>query len=114
MARQQQRWPAEDETAFQRKVVELAKWMGITAWHDNDPLKNDAGFPDLVLFGKMRPGRRRAVKWRELKTDDRRSQPNPAQVKFGAMLVAAGEDYAIWRPADLRSGLIQLELEAIR
>ncbi|MFI5068136.1 MAG: hypothetical protein ACHP9Z_29720 [Streptosporangiales bacterium] len=63
------------------------------------------GFPDWVIAGP------RGVLFREAKSEDgRRSM---AQVRWGKVLAAAGGNYAVWRPADLASGLIEHELETI-
>lgn len=63
------------------------------------------GFPDWVIAG---PG---GLLFREAKAEDgRRSK---AQIAWGKMLTAAGGNYAVWRPADLDSGLIGRELAAI-
>lgn len=49
---------------------------------------------------------------RELKTDT--GKLTPEQERWGLMLRHAGQDWDVWRPADLHSGRIQRELEAIR
>ena len=38
---------AHDE--FQATIEQLAAWHGWAAWHDYDPRKNKAGWPDLFL-----------------------------------------------------------------
>lgn len=58
--------PRQDEKSFHRQVVELARYMGFTVWHDqatNAPRvcwsckapargqRNASGLPDLLLVG---------------------------------------------------------------
>lgn len=59
------------------------------------------GYPDLTLVGDR-------ILYRELKQDGR--YPTPEQRNWGERITAAGGDFAIWRPKDLRSGLILAEL----
>lgn len=63
------------------------------------------GFPDLVISG---PG---GTLFRELKMP--RGQLKPEQVTWKYNLIAGGEDYAIWLPADYESGLIETELSQV-
>lgn len=70
------------------------------------PVQGDgAGWPDLVIVG---PG---GSLLRELKAEGK--YPTPEQKVWLAWLTAAGEDAAVWRPRDWRSGRIQDELRAI-
>ena len=48
------------------------------------------GFPDLVLVQGKR------VLFRELKVG--KNKPNANQRHWGALLMRAGQDYAVWRP----------------
>ena len=99
------RRPVAAETQFQQAVTDLADWLHIWWWHDEDPRRNKAGFPDLLLVG------RRGVLWRELKTET--GTVRKAQQELGDLL-SRSQDWAIWRPADLASGRVKAELEAIR
>jgi hypothetical protein len=65
-----------------------------------------SGWPDLALCG------RRGLLFRELKTAAGRL--SVTQRQWGDRLCAAGADWAVWRPADLISGRIACELQAIR
>lgn len=94
------------EADFQRAVLSLARWLGLLDWHDNDSRRNSAGLPDLILVGP------RGVLWRELKTAT--GKLRPAQQTWGTALGIAGQDWDVWRPADLRSGRVKQEMEAIR
>jgi hypothetical protein len=49
---------------------------------------------------------------RELKTEKGRVTPD--QQRWGHLLRQAGQNWDVWRPADLHSGRVQAELEAIR
>lgn len=91
------------EAAFQRLVVDLAEWCGWLCWHDHDSRTNAAGLPDLLLLRGTR------LLWRELKTASGRIRP--AQADFGARLLAAGQDWAVWRPADWSSIVMTLTAE---
>lgn len=59
------------------------------------------GFPDLSLFGPR-------VLYRELKRE--LGKLTPEQQEWRDILLAAGADWAIWRPSDLRMGRIEREL----
>lgn len=98
--------PYETEAGLQLAVEQLAGWLGLRCWHDVDSRRNKAGFPDLVIVG---PG---GILWRELKKSTGRT--SKAQDEWGAALRAAGQDWAVWKPGDMRSGRIRSELEAIR
>jgi hypothetical protein len=63
------------------------------------------GFPDLVLVGAL------GVLFRELKSAT--GQMSGEQRAWLRMLTGAGQDAAVWRPADLRSGRILTELRAV-
>lgn len=61
------------------------------------------GFPDLVLVRAGTP-----VLYRELKRELGRLEPE--QREWIELLQAAGADAEVWRPSDLRLGLIGREL----
>lgn len=94
------------EAALQDAVAGLIRWLGLLAYHTYDSRRSGPGFPDLVIAG---PG---GHLFRELKT--RTGKLSPAQQQWIERLGSAGADVAVWRPADLTSGRIQAELEAIR
>lgn len=93
------------EAALQKAVTDLCKLLGIWWYHVGDSRRDRAGWPDLALIG-------RRLIYRELKTDSGTLRIEQAEV--GARMRRAGVDWAVWRPADLRSGKILAELEAIR
>lgn len=85
---------AMTETEFQAQVIELAEILGWRVYHVSDVRKRlrartSPGFPDLVLV------RERAL-YRECK-DDRR-QLEKEQKAWRDVLLAAGQDWALWRP----------------
>lgn len=93
------------EAQFQRQVLELARFTGWRSAHFRTSRGNrgnyltavagdGAGFPDLVLI-------RDRVIFRELKTDS--GKLSPEQIAWGEALIAAGADFAVWRPADWRN-----------
>jgi VRR-NUC domain len=61
------------------------------------------GFPDLVLVHPLH-----GVLWRELK--DARGKVSTEQAIWLSRLEVAGENAAVWRPADWLSGRIEREL----
>lgn len=70
-------------------VTDYAEARGWTWWHDLDARRNAAGFPDYLLI-------RERVVWVELKSET--GTVRPAQRKFAARLVRAGQEYHLWRP----------------
>lgn len=95
------------EQAFTNMVIELAKWNGWRVAHFRPArmqsgrwataMQGDTGYPDLTL---ARDG---VVLFAELKTD--RGRLGPGQPEWAEAL---GENYRLWRPADL--GAIRIEL----
>lgn len=94
------------EAQLQAAVIDCCKLLGIAWYHPYDSRRSVPGYPDLTLCG------RRGVFWRELKTD--RGRLTSAQTEWGLRLGDAGQDWDVWRPADLRSGRVLSELRAIR
>lgn len=94
------------EAAFQKAVTDLCDWCGLWWYHVTDSRMDKAGFPDLVIIG------RHGGLFRELKKTT--GKPSDAQLDVGDRMRTAGLDWDVWKPADLRSGRIKRELEAIR
>ena len=86
------------EKQFQSQVVMAARSSGWTVYHTYDR-RSAPGFPDLVLV-------RDRVLFRELKTDGGRV--SKAQESWGDALTAAGADFKIWRPRDLKTIIEEL------
>lgn len=86
------------EADLQSAVIDLAKLRGYLCYHTHDSRRSAPGFPDLVF------ARRDRLVFAELKSD--KGRLSDAQSKWLATLVLFGAEVHIWRPADLRSGLI--------
>ena len=93
------------EADLQRACIDLIRWLGLAYFHDNDSRRNRAGFLDLVVAG------RGGVMFRELKTATGRLRPE--QMDWITTLSLAGADVAVWRPVDLKSGVIEKELKQL-
>lgn len=86
--------------------MQLCKVLGVSWYHAYNSGRSVPGWPDLAIIGT------RKLIFRELKTEAGKLRPE--QERWGLMLRHAGQDWSVWRPADLHSGRIQRELEAIR
>lgn len=93
------------ERMLQASIIKLCQLLGIWHYHTYDSRRSAPGFPDLMLVG------RKAI-FRELKVDGK--SPTAIQSDIGLRMQRAGLSWDVWRPADLQSGRIQRELEAIR
>lgn len=94
------------EASLQGAVIDLCRLLRVAWYHTYSSRHSVPGWPDLALCGS------RGFILRELKTDEGRL--TAAQEHWGLMLRSAGQDWGVWRPADLQSGRVQRELEAIR
>jgi len=83
----------------------LCRVLGVRYFHAYDARRSVRGFPDLVLVGRS------GVAYRELKSDWENLRPEQTTWKYA--LLAARQDWGIWRPRDLASGLIRAELSAL-
>lgn len=93
------------EKQLQDTVIEICKLYGIAWYHTYSSKRSPSGWPDLALCGRV-------FIVRELKAASGRLTDD--QAEWGARLRHAGISWAVWRPADLHSGLIQRELAGIR
>ena len=93
------------EQELQAAVIELCRVFGVAWYHTFDSRRSNKGWPDLVLCS-------RKLAHRELKTE--RGKLTVEQERWGGRLLRAEADWAVWRPADLRSGRIRDELLRIR
>lgn len=91
--------PTISEAAFQRLVCDVAGWLGWEHHHHLVSKGSGPGWPDLVLARRTgpNPGEARVI-FRELKTE--RGAASVEQLRWGAYLLAAGLDWAIWRPSN--------------
>jgi len=94
------------EAAWQRTIVEAAKWMGYRVYHTQISIHSVKGFPDLVLVGRGQ------VVFAEVKTAT--GKVSPEQHAWIAAITANGGLAYIWRPADwldvervLRAGVVE-------
>lgn len=65
----------------------------------------ERGFPDLVIAG------RGGTLYREIKAAG--DKVTADQWRWAGYLVSGGQNWAVWRPADLSSGRIENEIAAI-
>jgi hypothetical protein len=94
------------EAQLLAEVLRLAEMHGLNAFHVYDSRKaTGTGYPDLTLVGPL------GVLWAELK--DQYGILSPEQVSWRYALIASGQSYALWRPSDLESGLIESELRCL-
>lgn len=94
------------EADLERMVRFLAGLRGLPAFHviNSRRAVTLKGWPDWTIVGT-------SVLFRELKRE--RGKPTADQAALGAAISAAGGDWAVWRPSDLKSGRIEAELDAI-
>lgn len=103
----------QPEMIFQNQVIALTHGRNLrpvvlNPARFNQRIAGNKGFPDLMVVG---PG---GVLFRELKTTDGMFRGlRPDQVTWRDWLQAAGQDWKIWSPLDLNSGLIEHELAII-
>jgi hypothetical protein len=93
------------EKELQEHIVGVARSLGWWAYHTYDSRRSQAGYPDLHLI------RGTASIFRELKT--KKGRLSPAQVECSSRMLAAGLDFAVWRPADVISGAIVQQLQEL-
>lgn len=85
-------------------VRELMKLYGLDGFHCRNAIGSRRGFPDWEIWG-------REILHRELKNERRSITPD--QRRVGSMISKAGGNWAVWRPRDFFSGVIEAELERI-
>lgn len=93
------------EEQLQASVLDLAKALGMLAYHTHDSRRSAAGFPDLVLAGT------RGVIFAELKSAGGTMRPEQTNWKY--MLIAGGQRWRLYRPGDWATGVIQSDLKEI-
>ncbi len=91
------------EKDLEAAVEAAARMTGWLVYHTYDSRRSEPGFPDLVLVKGAK------VLWRECKTT--RGKVTPEQQRWALALIAAGQDWAVWRPYDWGSGAVTRELE---
>lgn len=93
------------EAELEENIRDACKKLGILRFHVRISIGTTPGLPDDILIGP------RGTLWRECKTA--KGKVTAAQQEAGAALTAAGQDWAVWRPADWFSGRIQRELMSV-
>ena len=92
----------EDELLAE--VLELCASHGVRTYRAVAGVRAQAGWPDLVLWSSW-------LIFRELKSTTGRCSRR--QLELGRSLVVAGQDWGIWRPTDLESGLIEEQIASL-
>jgi hypothetical protein len=93
------------EAELEEHVRAICKDLGVVRIHVYNSRGTTPGVPDDILVGP------RGILWRELKTA--KGKLTLAQQEMGRALVAAGQNWGVWRPSLLLSGVIAKELAAI-
>lgn len=98
---------AVTETELEREVRRLLVVHGLArvSFHVPDSRRVTPGLPDWIIIG-------RTVLWRELKSPW--GGLTREQWHIGHLLMEAGQDWAVWRPADYTSGRVEREIAAVR
>jgi hypothetical protein len=92
------------EAQLQQTVTSICDLLGLDHFHVRNSKGMTPGWPDLVIIGAR-------VIYRELKTEA--GVLSADQKRVGARLAAAGVDWGLWRPRDLRSGTIERQLREL-
>lgn len=96
-----------EEGELRREVLALCFNLGLAVYYCHDSRRSiGRGFPDLVIAGD------RGVLFRELKGSGGGLRPD--QRRWIRRLSRSRQDVRVWWPADLASGAIRVQLEAIR
>lgn len=95
-----------NHTELDAYVRQQALWMGLYAFHPAISVGSEKGWPDWVLLGSN------GLLFRECKIPP--DGCTSEQRAVGYALQAVGQDWAIWTPADVQSGLIVREMERIK
>lgn len=93
--------------SLQAILVSYLSQLDLAGHHVRDSRRGGGmpGWPDWVIIG---PG---GILYRELKAEHGIVEPD--QRRMGALISRAGGDWDVWRPRDLFSGVILLQLTAI-
>lgn len=93
------------EEQLQRAIIDLARYLGLEAYHTYDSRRSERGFPDLVLVGP------RGIVFAELKTMIGSMRPD--QTRWRNAIVAAGGEFHVWRPVQWSDGTVENVLRGI-
>lgn len=84
-------------------MIRLMDDLDLWGYHPRNSIGSRRGWPDWVILG-------RSTLFRELKSQYGTLTADQRYV--GRLLTAAGQDWRVWRPADLLDGTIARELVA--
>jgi hypothetical protein len=99
---------ANYEAALQRRVIELARSLGLLVFHSTDSRRDvGRGWVDLVILTTDGSG----CLFVELKSAQGKLTDSQLQVKWS--LIASGLSYRLWRPHNFDNGEIERELRLI-
>ena len=87
------------EKQLQAAIVQMARLLGFSCWHQFDSRRSDPGWPDLTC------ARGRRLIFAELKTE--RGRVRPDQIACLEALERTGAEVYVWRPADWTSGWVE-------
>lgn len=104
------------EKELDAAIAQLCGLLRIERFHVYDSRRSMPGFPDLVLWrpdcaDRWNGCRASHLMFRELKSANGRCSREQLAVMRG--LANAGQNVAIWRPEDWRSGRIERELRLL-
>jgi hypothetical protein len=99
-------FPADimSEAQLQDSVRKMCEQRGLFHYHPYSSIRCAPGWPDSVIIGVR-------VIFRELKSTN--GMLTREQRIVGHKLRTAGQSWDVWRPADLRSGRIERELDEL-
>lgn len=97
---------AMSEAELMEAIRAMCTDLGLHAFHPADSRRSwGPGFPDLVIAGIG------GTIFRECKTET--GSLSPEQRRWGYVLTASGQRWAVWRPRHLYDGTIGSELAAV-
>lgn len=86
-------WQDITEKQWLEQVRKLASQLGWACYHPHQSKFSEPGYPDLTLV-------RERVVFAELKRHAASSKLSPHQIIWRDLLLAAGAEWYLWRPAD--------------
>lgn len=91
--------------SLEANLRRLMKDLGLWGFHVRNSIGSEKGWPDWTILGPE------GGLFRELKSE--RGTVTIDQRRVGSRLTRAGFDWAVWRPRDLVSGVIAVQLARI-
>jgi hypothetical protein len=90
------------------EIAEILEQYPGLLWHhcpDSRGCIGSPGMPDVIIVG---PG---GVSWREVKPPG--GHPHAGQIDWKYTLIAAGQDWGVWGPADVDNGQVLIRANAL-